>query len=43
MRPSWGRRRSAMLSRAMILMREITAAVERAGGASTSCNTPSMR
>jgi hypothetical protein len=43
MRPSCGRRRSAMLSLAMILTREITAAVELAGGDSTSCSTPSMR
>jgi hypothetical protein len=28
---------------AMILMRLITAAVDLAGGASTSCSTPSMR
>ena len=43
MRPSCGSLRSAMLSLAMIFTREITAAVERAGGASTSRSTPSMR
>ena len=32
-----------MLSLAMILMRLITAAVDLAGSASTSCRTPSMR
>ncbi|CAM5636828.1 hypothetical protein RLIN73S_02508 [Rhodanobacter lindaniclasticus] len=43
MRPSCGSRRSAMFSRAMIFTREITAAVDDDGGASTSCSTPSMR
>ena len=33
MRPSWGRRRSAMFSSAMILMREVRAACRRRGGA----------
>ncbi len=43
MRPSCGRRRSAMFSRAMILMRLITAAVRLAGGLSPSISTPSTR
>ena len=42
-RPSCGRRRSAIFILAMILTREITAAVERAGGASASLSAPSMR
>ena len=36
MRPSWGSRRSAMFISAMILMREVTAACSRRGGASCS-------
>ena len=36
MRPSWGRRRSAMFSSAISLMREVTAACRRRGGASRS-------
>ena len=36
MRPSWGRRRSAIFISAMILMREVTAAWSRRGGASRS-------
>ena len=43
MRPSCGRRRSAMSSRAMILRRDTMAGAERGGGASMSCSTPSMR
>ncbi len=43
MRPSCGRRRSAMSSEAMIFTREITAADRRRGGDSVSCSTPSMR
>jgi hypothetical protein len=43
MRPSCGRRRSAMSSEAMIFTREITAAERRRGGDSTSCSTPSIR
>ena len=39
----YGTGRSAMLSFAMILMREMTAAVDAAGGDSTSSSTPSMR
>ena len=42
-RPSWGRRRSAMFSSAMILMREVTAARRRLGGVSASNSTPSIR
>ena len=42
-RPSCGRRRSAMLSLAMIFTREMTAAVRLAGGLSPSSSTPSMR
>ena len=36
MRPSCGRRRSAMFISAMILMREVSAACSRRGGASWS-------
>ena len=43
MRPSWGRRRSAMFSSAMILMREVIAARSRFGGVSASNSTPSIR
>ena len=43
MRPSWGRRRSAIFKLAIILIRLITAAVELAGGDSVSCSTPSIR
>ena len=43
MRPSCGRRRSAMSRLAMILMREITGADMRLGGDSFSCSTPSIR
>ena len=43
MRPSCGRRRSAMLSFAMILMRLMIAAVRLAGGLSASSSTPSTR
>ena len=39
----FGSGRSAMLSLAMILTREITAAVDAAGGDSTSSSTPSTR
>ena len=42
-RPSCGRRRSAMLSRAISLIREITAGDSCTGGASVSCSTPSTR
>ena len=42
-RPSWGSRRSAMLSLAMILTRETMAERSFTGGVSTSCSTPSMR
>ena len=41
MRPSCGSRRSAMSSRAMILMREVIAAASRGGWLSASCSTPS--
>ena len=40
-RPSCGSRRSAMSSRAMILIREVIAAASRDGGASASLSTPS--
>ncbi len=43
MRPSWGSRRSAMSSLAMILTREMMAACSRRGGESTSWSTPSIR
>ncbi len=43
MRPSCGRRRSAMLSSAMILIREVIAALRRFGGVSASNSTPSIR
>ena len=43
MRPSWGNRRSAIFSLAMILIREVTAAVDFTLGASISCKTPSTR
>ncbi len=36
MRPSWGSRRSAMFISAMSLMREVSAACRRRGGASWS-------
>ncbi len=42
-RPSCARRRSAMLSLAMILTRERMAWRSRAGGGSISASTPSMR
>ena len=41
MRPSCGKRRSAMSRFAMIFTREITAADRRRGGDSISCSTPS--
>ena len=43
MRPSCGMRRSAMLSCAMILMREVTAARSASGKVSTVCSMPSRR
>ena len=43
MRPSWGSRRSAMSSSAMILRREMMAALNLKGGAIISWSTPSMR
>ena len=43
MRPSCGRRRSAMFRLAMILMREVTAARSDNGSVSTVCSMPSMR
>ena len=43
MRPSCGSRRSAMLSCAMILMRDVTAARSESGKFSTVERTPSMR
>ena len=42
-RPSCGRRRSAMFRRAMILTRDTKAARNRAGGGSISIKTPSTR
>ena len=42
MRPSCGKRRSAILSWARIFKREITAAFNWRGGDSTSCRMPSI-
>ena len=42
-RPSCGRRRSAMSRLAMILTREVSAASRRFGGVMISCRTPSTR
>jgi hypothetical protein len=43
MRPSCGKRFSAMLMFAMIFTRLMMADCSRRGGLSTSCNTPSIR
>ena len=43
MRPSCGRRRSAMSSDAMILMRLVIAFFSLSGGVISSASTPSMR
>jgi hypothetical protein len=43
MRPSCGRRRSAMSSELMIFRRLTMAAFRRSGGVISSCSTPSMR
>ena len=42
-RPSWGTRRSAMLSWDRILMREVRAAFILSGGRMISSSAPSMR
>ena len=42
-RPSCGSRRSAMSSRAMILIRETTAARSRSDSGALSCKMPSIR
>ncbi len=43
MRPSWGRRFSAMSIRHMVLRREVMARLTRRGTRWISCSTPSMR